>query len=218
MTEMSFGSFDDEYKDSPPPPAAIPAIGAGASLVSMQIDEYRLPVRIDLDPRWTNTFSPHEYGASILSGYQLAMLRHNQDAFESGQLNRLTLRPSRRTQLLALLETSIWEEADDVRGTFSNRRIYEAFGAALDRADEPAVRVKADPSSLTSVWIDSGWGATASPYAIADDVLRCVDQIRSMRPRFDFEGSPFADLSEDELTQRYRAHMVELLQEKVARS
>lgn len=209
VTEMTFGSFREDA-DEPPPQAT--SRGAGAGLVRMRLDSRRLPISVTLDLRWESAVAPHEYAATILDGYQAARWSHDRVAIESGDFKSLSSVPLRRQQLLALLETTSMDQHRTVFAAILGAQTYRAHGDALDRADEPAVELTADRSTLLELWIAPEWAQSASREAVADDVLRCVDRIRAQLPRFD---ENFSTLSDEELEARYRDHLGELMRRSV---
>ncbi|MBF6547025.1 hypothetical protein [Nocardia brasiliensis] len=175
-------------------------------LIGIELDQWRLPVSVEVDRSLHQRRDPSQFSAEAMNGYWVAFWRREAATIASGQWERLSLRPSRRAQWAALLGASTL--AEFVAIETAGDSVYEAAGPVTD-FDKPSVTVRAELSGLTEIFIDPRWAATALPFEIGHDILACADQIRAQRPVFDEPGR-WADQSDAELESKVAQQRLQL--------
>ncbi|MFE9581567.1 hypothetical protein ACFYO1_34685 [Nocardia sp. NPDC006044] len=171
-------------------------------LIGMELDRLRLPVKIEVDRSLHQRREPSQFSAEAMSGYWAAVWRQEAPTIASGQWERLSMRPTRRAKLVALLGASSSTEFAKIES--AGVSVYEASGPATE-FDTPSVTVRAELSGLTEIVIEPRWASTAQPFEIGHDILTCIDEIRKQRPVFD-ESGQWAARSEDELESEVVQH------------
>ncbi len=127
----------------------------------------------------------------------MALWQHDAPVIASGRWTELTVSPSRRTELITLLDTRSLAEFEMVERSLRLSEEFVGRGPVTDFG-APSITMVASISRIGGIEIDPRWAATASPSYIAHDILDCANQIRQQRPRFHEDGS-WADRTDDEL-------------------
>ncbi len=169
----------------------------GVGVFTMNLDEDRLPVNVDVSRNVHDRLDPLDLSAAAMTGYYLALWRHDAPVIASGRWTELTVSPSRRMQLITLLDTRSLAEYEMVERSLRLSDEFVGRGPVTD-SGVPSITVAASISRIGSIEIDPRWAATASPSYIAHDILDCANQIRQQRPRFHEDGT-WADRTDDEL-------------------
>ncbi|WP_280244102.1 hypothetical protein [Nocardia abscessus] len=169
----------------------------GVGLFTMNLDEGRLPVDVDVSRNIHDRLDPPDLSAAAMTGYYLALWRHDAPVIASGRWTELTVSPSRRTELITLLDTRALAEFEMVERSLRLSDEFVGRGPVTDFG-APSITMVASISRIGGIEIDPRWAATASPSYIAHDILDCANQIRQQRPRFHEDG-PWADRTDDEL-------------------
>ncbi|AFU02901.1 hypothetical protein O3I_024750 [Nocardia brasiliensis ATCC 700358] len=183
-----------------------PNTAPASVLIGMELDQWRLPLSVEVDRSLHQRRDPSEFSAEAMAGYWVAFWRREAATIASGQWERLSLRPTRRAQLAALLGASTLAEFATIETVGDS--VYEASGPATD-FDTPSVTVRAEWSGVSEILIGPRWAATAQPFEIGHDILACADEIRAQRPVFDEPGR-WADLSDAELESAVAQHRLQL--------
>ncbi|MGW5139462.1 hypothetical protein ACWEPH_10335 [Nocardia beijingensis] len=169
----------------------------GAGLFTMDLDEGRLPIAVDADRNLHARLDPPEFSAAAMASYYVALWRHDAPIIAEGRFAALSTSPSRRAQLITLLDTQTLTELETIervlRGDdeFIGRGPWTDFGAH-------SVTVTARFSRISGIFIDPTWAATVSPSYVAHDIIDCANQIRRQRPTFHEDG-PWARHSDSAL-------------------
>jgi hypothetical protein len=82
---------------------AAPLTGVG--LFEMKLDDGRLPIHVDVNRNLHNRLEPPEFSAAAKTGYYVALWRHDAPTIVTGNFGALSARPSRRAEIITLLET-----------------------------------------------------------------------------------------------------------------
>ncbi|MGW5374225.1 hypothetical protein ACWESM_02190 [Nocardia sp. NPDC003999] len=169
----------------------------GVGLITMSLDEGRLPVEVDVSRNIHDRLDPPDLSAAAMTGYYVALWRHDAPVIASGKWTDLTVSPSRRAELITLLDTRSLAEFEIVERSL---RLSDEFVGQGQETDfgVPSITLTASLSRIDNIEIDPQWAATASPSYIAHDILDCANQIRQQRPRFHEDGT-WADRTDDEL-------------------
>ncbi|MGY4102835.1 hypothetical protein ACW2Q0_25235 [Nocardia sp. R16R-3T] len=190
---------------------------AGSSFASMQLDRGLLPIRIELDSRWSRQVQPHEYGAELLKAYdfaiaqELARIMSTQRFLPDGGIDLDCGAPDRRTQLMLLLETPTWSEYQDKLGAMIAKNGYRINGRRFHQG-EPAVLMTADRTRINSITIWPGWAEAVAPATVVDEILWCADQVRDQRPQFSVRGD-YSQYSTPDLEFQHDQHVRSLLEQ-----
>ncbi|WP_280259766.1 hypothetical protein [Nocardia abscessus] len=169
----------------------------GVGLFTMNLDEGRLPVDVDVSRNIHDRLDPPDLSAAAMTGYYVALWQHDAPVIASGRWIELTVSPSRRTELITLLDTRSLAEFEMVERSLRLSEEFVGRGPVTDFG-APSITMVASISRIGGIEIDPRWAATASPSYIAHDILDCANQIRQQRPRFHEDGS-WADRTDDEL-------------------
>ncbi|MBF6165681.1 hypothetical protein IU486_12965 [Streptomyces gardneri] len=169
----------------------------GVGLFTMHLDDGRLPVDVVVSRNIHDRLDPPDFSAAAMTGYYLALWRHDAPVIASGRWTELTVSQSRRTELITLLDTRSLAEFEMVERSLRLSDEFVGRGPVTDFGG-PSITMVASISRIGSIEVDPRWAATASPSYIAHDILDCANQIRQQRPRFHEDGS-WADRTDDEL-------------------
>ncbi|WP_433196283.1 hypothetical protein ACQP1G_43830 [Nocardia sp. CA-107356] len=193
------------------PPLEPPS--TGSSFASMELDRGFLPVRIEFSSGWSRSVGPHEVAEELMLAYRGAVSLRLARLYSSGrwpspQEVSDTAVPDHRTVLMLLLDTETWEQYSDVSSRMIRDAGYDVYGSVVFH-DEHPVRVSADRTYLQSITVWPEWAGSAESYQIADEILWCADQIRSLRPRFEVRGdySRYADADLEYHLDRHRERL-----------
>ncbi|WP_330229435.1 hypothetical protein OHA40_25730 [Nocardia sp. NBC_00508] len=169
----------------------------GVGTFTMHLDEGRLPVDVDVSRNLHNRLDPPDFSAAAMTAYYQALWRHDAPIIAQGKFAALSASPSRRAQLITLLDTQSLAEFEAVERALRGGDEFIGHGPPTDFGSR-SVTVAASLSRISSISIDPAWAATASPPYIAHDIIDCANQIRHQRPHF-HEGGSWAHRSDDEL-------------------
>lgn len=169
----------------------------GVGLFTMNLDDGRLPVDVEVNRNIHDRLDPPDLSAAAMTGYYVALWQHDAPVIASGRWTELTVSPSRRTELITLLDTRSLAEFEMVERSLRLSEEFVGRGPVTDFG-APSITMVASISRIGGIEIDPRWAATASPSYIAHDILDCANQIRQQRPRFHEDGS-WADRTDDEL-------------------
>jgi hypothetical protein len=159
----------------------------------MNLDEGRLPIDVDVNRNIHDRLDPPDLSAAAMTGYYVALWRHDAPVIASGRWTELTVSPSRRMELITLLDTRSLAEFEMVERSLRLSDEFVGQGPVTDFG-LPSITVVASISRISSIEIDPRWAATASPSYIAHDIVDCASQIRQQRPRFHEDG-PWANMN-----------------------
>jgi hypothetical protein len=209
LSEMRFGPVcpADDFYD---PVEVVEHVPTAAGVVTMRLDDGRLPIEVRIDPRIHDVLQPSELAVAIMTGYREALWRHDRPAIEAADFEALRSGPSHREIAVRLLTTLTLDEYREVRRSLIGAVEYRAFGRGLDRDDEPAMTLTADRSLIRAITIDADWGATANPFTLEYDILDCADQIRAQRPQR-ATHDPYPGMTAAEIQQLSVEHFATLL-------
>ncbi|WP_433661033.1 hypothetical protein ACQPW1_01805 [Nocardia sp. CA-128927] len=173
----------------------------GIGLFTMNLDEGRLPTDVEVSQNIHDRLDPPDLSEAAMTGYYVALWRHDAPVIASGRWTELTVSPSRRTELITLLDTRSRTEFEMVERSLRQGDEFVGRGPVTDFG-VPSMTLAASLSRIASIEIDPRWAATASPSYIAYDILDCANQIRQQRPRFHEDGA-WADRTDDELEHEF---------------
>lgn len=229
MTQGWFNHYDDpdefwdeeplEVKRAPEPPVIESAAAAssvrstvvesptdplfGAGIFTMRLDSRHLPVEVEINRGIHNRIAPGNFSAAAMTGYHLAMWGVSASVIaKKGLFSELSARPTRRNEMIALLEARSRPQFEFVERAVGGRAVFKADGPSTEYGT-PSLSVVASLSWITSISIDPQWAATASAFHLRADILGCVDQIRRQRPTFGGSGS-WATRTDEELERELR--------------
>ncbi|WP_280253621.1 hypothetical protein [Nocardia abscessus] len=169
----------------------------GVGLFTMNLDDGRLPVDVEVNRNIHDRLDPPDLSAAAMTGYYVALWQHDAPVIASGRWTELTVSPSRRTELITLLDTRSLAEFEMVERSLRLSEEFVGRGPVTDFG-APSITMVASISRIGGIEIDPRWAATAGPSYIAHDILDCANQIRQQRPRFHEDGS-WSDRTDDEL-------------------
>jgi hypothetical protein len=169
----------------------------GVGLFTMNLDDGRLPVDVEVNRNIHGRLDPPDLSAAAMTGYYVALWQHDAPVIASGRWTELTVSPSRRTELITLLDTRSLAEFEMVERSLRLSEEFVGRGPVTDFG-APSITMVASISRIGGIEIDPRWAATAGPSYIAHDILDCANQIRQQRPRFHEDGS-WSDRTDDEL-------------------
>ncbi|MGW4717472.1 hypothetical protein [Nocardia sp. NPDC004260] len=169
----------------------------GAGLFTMNLDDGRLPITVDADRNLHARLDPPDLSAAAMTCYYIALWRHDAPTIAQGKFAALSASPSRRAQMITLLDTQTLTEFETVERVVRGHDEFIGRGPWTDFGSH-SVTVTASISRISSIDIDSKWAATVSPSYIAHDIIDCANQIRGQRPKFHEDGS-WSQRSDDEL-------------------
>lgn len=199
-----FNHYDDpdEFWDDEPvaplPGDPRPSVEAGtqpsdSTFASMTLDRGLLPIGIVFHAGWRHHVAPHETGAELLRAYHFAVQTRMAALFATTERVPTPHEvsedavPDLRTIMAILLETTTWEQFTTTSSRVVTNERYEVHEGTLFRGT-PATTVRADRDYLLSIEIQPLWAAAVEPHRVFDDVVRCADRIRTLRPRFSVVG------------------------------
>ncbi|UGT60891.1 hypothetical protein [Nocardia asteroides] len=225
-----FNHYDDpdEFWDDEPlrqprgnqrPPVEADARPSGSAFASMMLDRGLLPIGIEFDARWQRHVAPHETGDELLRAYHFAVQTRMTALFAAERIptphevseNAV---PDQRTIMTILSETTTWEQFTTASSRIVTNERYEVHGGTLFRHG-PATTVRADRDYLLSIEIQPLWAAAVEPHRVFDDVVRCADRIRALRPRFVVSGD-YSRYSNADLEFRLDRHRQRLFDERMS--
>ncbi|MFC3965764.1 hypothetical protein [Nocardia jiangsuensis] len=165
---------------------------SGSAFAAMTLDRGLLPIGIAFDAEWQRYVAPHEVGDELLRAYHFAVQTRMTALFATERIptpheisdNAV---PDQRTVMAILLETTTWEQFTTVSSRIVTNERYEVHGGTLFRGG-PATTVRADRDYLLAIEVQSPWAAGVEPHRIFDDIVRCADRVRALRPRFAVTG------------------------------
>ncbi|MET9024118.1 hypothetical protein ABZW96_00695 [Nocardia sp. NPDC004168] len=190
---------------------------AGSSLVSMDLDGGFLPVSIDFSSGWRTHVAPHEVSDELMSAYRAAASMRLDRLYSTGRLPSPqeiseTAVPDRRKILMVLLETETWEQFSETSSRMLRDAEYQVYGRA-ETSDRYFAEVVADRTYLRSIKISSSWPGSTDPHQLSDEILRCAQQIRSLRPTFEARRD-YSRYTEADLEYHLDRHRERLLDER----
>ncbi|MFE6920245.1 hypothetical protein ACFVAV_04280 [Nocardia sp. NPDC057663] len=160
----------------------------GSRFVAMELDRGFLPTQIEFSQSWSRYVGPHEVGGELTQAYQSAASDRlasvysinprptPQDVSESAV-------PDTRTIMAMLLETATWGEYVELFNDMTKDAEYRVHGCvSLD--GENSVTVYADRTYMQSIAVSPNWVASVDTHRLADELIWCANQIRSLRPVF----------------------------------
>ncbi|MFD6156933.1 hypothetical protein ACFWF7_04285 [Nocardia sp. NPDC060256] len=169
----------------------------GIGLFTMNLDHGRLPVAVEVNRNIHDRLDPPDLSEAAMTGYYVALWQHDAPTIASGRWTELTVSPSRRAELITLLDTRSLAEFEMVEQSVRQTDEFVGRGPVTDFG-VPSITVVASLSRISSIEIDPRWAATTSPSYLGADILDCANQIRQQRPRFHEDGS-WADRTDGEL-------------------
>ncbi|MEV4239606.1 hypothetical protein AB0J47_30995 [Nocardia sp. NPDC049737] len=169
----------------------------GVGLFEMNLDDGRLPVNIDVNRNLHNRLDPQDFSVAAMTGYYVALWRHDAPIIKSGNWAALSTSPSRRAELIRLLDTQSLAEFEAVERALHLRDEFVGRGPITDFGT-PSVTVTASIARISDININPRWAATVDPSYLAYDIVDCANQVRQQRPPFHEDGS-WAARSDEEL-------------------
>ncbi|MFI9405833.1 hypothetical protein [Nocardia sp. NPDC052316] len=145
----------------------------------------------------TDRIDPRDLSAAAMTGYYVALWQHDAPVIASGRWTELTESPSRRAELITLLDTRSLDEFERVERSLRQSDEFIGQGPITDFGG-PSITVSASISRISDIEINPRWAATVDASYLAHDIIDCANQIRQQRPRFHEDGS-WADRTDDEL-------------------
>ncbi|MFC9897983.1 hypothetical protein ACFVMC_30190 [Nocardia sp. NPDC127579] len=208
--------WDDEWDEAPLVPSRPPAHPPPASTyASMVLDRGLLPISLRLSPHWHDRVAGEDAADELLRVYESTVEATLFEAMSTGQFAGGEFRhacgfPDRRTVLALLLEASSWPDYRAVQDEIATRNRFEVHGRAqVDR--EPVVTLRADCFQVRTLEIWPEWAERAAVAEIADEVLCCADQIRSLRPAYRVRGD-YSRYSDEDLEYHHLRHREYLIE------
>ncbi|WP_157121589.1 hypothetical protein [Nocardia miyunensis] len=174
----------------------------------MTLDEGRLPTEVKVGREIHSRVDPREISNAVLTGYYLALWRHDAPAIARGDFEALSGRPDRRNFLTALLNTRTPEEFESLERAVNGDIEFLGYGPITDFG-RPSITVTAGLGRISDIQIDPRWAGATQPSYIGYDLIECANQIRRQRPEFrDDDG--WSDRSESDLEkelQEYKRYL-----------
>ncbi len=155
----------------------------GAGLFEMVLDEGRLPVDVDVNRHLHDRLDPRDFSAAAMTGYTVALLRQVEPYIMQPDSNALSSMPTRRAELITLLEASSLEEFEAIERAAWGLTTYSGR-AERSGWDFPPVVLTARLGPVDRIDIDPRWAISKEPSYIGDGIVECADRIREQRPRF----------------------------------
>ncbi|MGO4648808.1 hypothetical protein AB4305_28210 [Nocardia sp. 2YAB30] len=174
----------------------------------MTLDNGRLPIKVDVNRSLHNRLDAREFAAAAMTGYYTALWRHDASTIATGNFRALSARPSRRAEIITMLNARTLAEFEAVERAAQGHGAYTG-SAATTSFGLPSVTVSANLSRVLDITINARWAASTQPSYIAYDIIECANQIREQRPCFHEEGS-WAHRSDDDLEhelQEYKTYL-----------
>ncbi|QIS11166.1 hypothetical protein [Nocardia arthritidis] len=169
----------------------------GIGLFEMTLDDGRLPTRIDVNGSLHAQLESCNFSAAAMTGYYNALWKHDAAVIATGNFSALSVRPSRRAEMIALLNSKSLAEYELIERAAQGYCEFIGTGPTTD-FELPSVTVTANMSRLLDIKIDVRWAASTQPSYIGYDIIECANQVRRQRPRFDEDGS-WAQRDDEEL-------------------
>ncbi|MEV6557148.1 hypothetical protein AB0M22_15615 [Nocardia sp. NPDC051756] len=177
----------------------------GAGLFQMILDDGRLPVQVNVDRNLHARLHPRDFAAAAMTGYYAALWRHDAPIISSGNWEMLSARPSRRSELIALLNTRSLAEFEMLERVLRGHGEFIGNGP-LTEFGSPSIEISASISRIEKFDIHPGWAAGANPSDIGYDIIECANQIRDKRPHF-HEGGAWSGHAVDQLEENLREYV-----------
>lgn len=168
-----------------------------AGLIEMTLDADRLPIRVEVNRNLHSRLDPGNISEAAMAGYYLALWKHDAPLITRGRFAELSVMPSRRAQIIALLGARSRSQFEAVERVLRGRDEYSANGPRTTFGTY-SVTVVANLSRISRISISPEWATTVDPSYIANDILDCANQIRENRPKFSEEGA-WSHCSDEEL-------------------
>ncbi|MEV0434070.1 hypothetical protein [Nocardia sp. NPDC050413] len=209
----SIWSAQDDFSN-----AASSSHQVGSRFAIMELDRGLLPTSIDLRPGWGRYVAPTEVGDELMLAYRKAVSVEFETAY-SGKRRpspadfSINAVPTVRIMLMVLLETETWQEFSTVSSAVNSGSRHEVHGHVMDYGGQPVV-ITGDRRYLRSIEVEARWAASVHADRIVDEVLWCVDHLRSERPQFKPRGD-YSRYSVEDLKYHVDRHRVRLLDEWV---
>ncbi|MFI6166944.1 hypothetical protein ACIBCN_09155 [Nocardia sp. NPDC051052] len=169
--------------------------------------------------QWSTYVAPYEAGDELMAAYRAAVSKRMDELCSAGrwptpQEISDTATPDLRTIMTVLLETRTWEQYTSVSSSMINSGYYQASSEVMIHGQH-AVTVTADRIYLRAIEFSIDWVSTAHPDQISDEILRCVEKIRSMRPDF-VARRDYSRYADADLEYQLNQHRLRLLSERMA--
>lgn len=189
------------------PPETFPGSASTTSLMGFfdfTLDETRLPTGIYVNPNLHRRLEPQQFSNAATAGYYEALWRIDGPKIFDGDLTKLSSIPSRRLEIIALLQSRSLAEFEELeRAAWGN---FECAGYGPKSSfGQPSVTVVADLARIKTIGIDPRWSSNAKPSDIGYDIIDCANQIRVRRPRYP-GGGPWDRRTDDELETELREY------------
>ncbi|WP_433627175.1 hypothetical protein [Nocardia sp. CA-120079] len=176
----------------------------GVGLFEITLDDGRLPVQVDVNRNLHSHLDARDFSTAAMTGYYKALWIRDADIIATGNFSALSARPSRRAEIITLLDTQSLAEFEMIER--AARGHTEFIGtAATTSFGMPSVTVTANLSRVLGISIDARWAASTQPSYIAYDIVECANRIRQQRPRFHESGS-WADRDDEDLENELREY------------
>ncbi|MFC9896631.1 hypothetical protein ACFVMC_23335 [Nocardia sp. NPDC127579] len=220
-SDAGAGSASESASVTPSAESAIAAAASGrrdalpakTSMIDVEVAADGLPIRIVLKPSWKASFSPPEYGQSIMDAYQHGRLAEATRLMEAGIKPRPTL-PSLRDATPLLLRTRTHEEFKELYDKLFRRATYTLNGPGYNAYNEPGLIVTASRSRILSLTIDPSWAAEVDVSYLAQDIVDCCNKVRV--DRLEYVRDIYLDQESDQqLAGRLNRHEAQLLRNGV---
>ncbi|WP_227998489.1 hypothetical protein [Nocardia australiensis] len=203
--------FNGDYRNSDNIRAgAVFEVPRKAPYVKMLLGPDLLPTEITFGRHWKSEYSASQYGESIMAAFRFSVYEMALHFAEIGE-RPVSSVPSLREITPTLLRTRSYDEYNECFGRLLGEGEYAANSPWLNDFDEPTMTVTASGSGLKSITIDPAWAVNAEPFAITQDILGCVESIRSMKPTL--SRDEYLDRESDaELMSRLVRHGYQLME------
>lgn len=176
----------------------------GVGMVSMKLDNDRLPVAVDVTRNLQNRLDPQDFSAAAMTGYYIALWANDAPIIARGKFSALSARPPLRSQMITLLQSRSRTEFEAVERALHGRDVFRADGPET-QFGAPSVSVVANLSRISRIHITPEWAATVPVWNIARDIIDCANNIRLQRPTF-HESGTWATRSDEELEHELRQY------------
>ena len=143
----------------------------------MTLDDGRLPTAVEIGREIHGRVDPGEISNAVMTGYYLALWKHDAPAIARGDFEALSARPDRRTLLTALLNARTPEEYKAVERAVDGDIEFTGYGPMTDFG-RPSMTVTAGLGRILSIEVDSRWAAATQSSYIGFDLIECANQIR----------------------------------------
>lgn len=189
-----------------------------STFVTIQVDSRFLPVRIDLSRQWSRYVEPAQVADELMRAYRGAVADRVTQDVPPKRPHRQPLRlpgmvPSRRQMTMLLLEAETWDEYQLICSTVVGGGAIQAVSREQDHGC-PVVAVTADRMKLKSLVVQPSWVSRVEPMRIVDEVLRCCEEIRSVRPDMQPKNN-YSRYSDEDLEFHRARHHGRLYEERI---